>query len=412
MNDMQNPIISTKLPPIRRPLPSRQPPTVNMIKLERGLVQRSLLYCLDKGYFTLVRYILQSGTGDARERDTEGRTGLMYCCFIDNDGWAQNISMMLLEYGAKIEDQDQRGLNALHYAIITQRLILIQRYLCSHECDLNRTTDIHGNTFLHYACSTGNSDVVRLILNAINRYSFDLNIKNNSGLTAYDIACQLKHEQCQDLLRNALLFRRNQHLPPIKSNGLRVSFESFNDRRSSTLQLKSFVSLPVCASKSNKTRQRFGNVVTSSKENFLQSSSIFIDPIESRHMTLKHNENLDLSLVNQAKTRADFAPATPLISQSSVYTNSSSTWRDDVSKVFNQLQTYKTPTYRKTVHPPLNKELSCEVFERLYGLPGSDGHDCSNHQPLSSLPMLSSQKIIHRRRSSSSSTKSLFRAKK
>ena len=109
------------------------------------------------------------------------------------------------------------------------------------------------------------------------------------------------------------------------------------------------------------------------KKNFLQSSSIFVDPIESRNMLLKHNENLDNSLVNQAKTRADFAPVAPFISHSSVFTNSSSTWREDVSKVFNQFQTYNTRTYRKTVHPPLNKELSCEVFERLYGVAGSDG---------------------------------------
>jgi ankyrin repeat protein len=413
MNDIHHhPIILSKLPPVQRRFRSREFSAVRMMNVERGLSQRSLLYCLDKGYFSLVRYILQSGSGDARERDPEGRTGLMYCCFIDRDGWAQNIATMLLQYGAKIEDQDRRGLNALHYAIITERLILIQRYLASFECDLNRTRDIHGNTFLHYACSTGNVDVVRLILSAVNRYSFDLNVKNNAGSTAYDIACQLKYENCQDLLRNALLARQNEHLPLIKSNALQVSFESIiDDDHSSIHQTKSVISLPGCTSRPKKTRSRVGNTLTSSKENFLQSSSVFIDPIESRNMTLKHNETLDSSLVIQAKGRADFAQ-TSFISPSTIFSNSSSTWRDDVSKVFNQLQTYKTASYRKSVHPPLNTELSCEVYERLYGIAGSEGHDCSNHQPLSSLPMATSQKIIHRRRSSSSSIKSLLRGKK
>ena len=41
-----------------------------MIKLERGLVQRSLLYCLERGYFSLIRYLLESGTGNSRERDS------------------------------------------------------------------------------------------------------------------------------------------------------------------------------------------------------------------------------------------------------------------------------------------------------------------------------------------------------
>jgi hypothetical protein len=86
--------------------------------------------------------------------------------------------------------------------------------------------------------------------------------------------------------------------------------------------------------------------------------------------------------------------------------SSATTWREDVSKVFDQLQTLKTPSYRRTVQPPLSNELSCELFERLYGMGGADGHDCSNHQPLSSRSTGSSQKVVHRRRSSAASVKS------
>src|SRR6202040_246434 len=96
MNAIHHPILSSKMSTIRQRLPFSDVPSVNMIKVERGLLQRSLLYCFEKGYFSLIRHLLQSGTADARERDNEGRTSLMYCCFIDNDCWAQNVAMTLL----------------------------------------------------------------------------------------------------------------------------------------------------------------------------------------------------------------------------------------------------------------------------------------------------------------------------
>jgi hypothetical protein len=411
------------MPSARPRLPFSEAPSISMIKLERGLVQRSLLYCLERGYFSLIRYLLESGTGNVRERDTEGRTGLIYCCFIDNDCWAQNIAMTLIEYGANIEDHDQRGLNALHYAIITQRLILVRRYLDSLDFDLSRSTDIHGNTCLHYACSTGNLDIVRYVLNAMKRYSVDLTMKNRSGLTAYDIACQLNLDRCQNLLRNEMTLRDREHpsktpIEPVVDRRLSIPSRIRSVTPTSSYG-GSVASVPFFVSSSLSLRKRRQSTLSFNKENTPSTSPKFIDPIESRVMALKHKESLDNSLVNQAKSRADFAPST-LISQSSVFNSpsSSTTWREDVSKMFDQLQTLKSPSYRKSVQPPLSNELSCELFERLYGMDGADGHDCSSHQPLSSRrtsssrQTSSSQKVIHRRRSSQSSAKSLNKLKK
>ena len=53
-----------------------------------------------------------------------------------------------------------------------------------------------------------------------------------------------------------------------------------------------------------------------------------------------------------------------------------------------------------------------ELFERLYGMGGADGHDCSNHRPLSPHQRGSSQKVVHRRRSSQASVKSVPKLKK
>ncbi|CAF1162769.1 unnamed protein product [Rotaria sp. Silwood1] len=422
MNDSYQSIFATNMLTTRQRVPFREVPSVHMIKLERGLIQRSLLYCFEKGYFSLIRYLLQSGSADACERDNEGRNGLMYCCFIDNDCWAQNIAMTLLEYRAKVEDQDQRGLNALHYAIITQRPILVRRYLASLDFDLNRTTDIYGNTCLHYACSTGNVDITRSILDAMKRYSIDITIKNHRGSTAYDIACALKHERCQNLLRNDIILHERNNQIPTNTNVSHLTIKQVIERRSSipvrmrsitltTNHTESVASVPICVSSSKNFLNHFSTTLNDNNENVVYPPPIFVDPIESRRITLKRNESLDISLTNQAKNRADFA-ASPLISQSSVFTSSSSTWRNDFSKMINELQRFKTPSYRKTIHPPLSTELPSELFDNSPEMSAVDGRDSSHHHAPSPFRTGVSQKVIHRRRSSTSSGLTPHKTKK
>lgn len=413
MNDIHQPIIAAKMSPkIQSRSTSSALPPVHMIKVERGLIQRSLLYCFEKGYFSLIRYLLQSGSADSRERDNESRTGLMYCCFIDNDCWAQNIAMTLIEYGAKIEDEDQNGLNALHYAIITQKPILVRRYLAALDFDLSRTVDIYGNTCLHYACSTGNTEIVRLILDAMKRYSVDLTIKNHAGLTACDVVCQLKHERCENLLRNELRLNERNNRISTRTNVSNASIKSMNERRlsipvrvnsitSTTHFTESISSVPIIMTSSKNVSTNFPALFSSSKENIVKPSTpVFVDPIKSRRMTLKRNENLDLTLTNQIKNRADFA-ASQLVSQSSVFSLSSSTWREEFSNMIHELQTYTTPSYKKTVHPPLSTELPHDLYETGSEMYSIDGHDIY-HQSQSSFRTNLSQKVTHRRMSISS----------
>ncbi|UJR20931.1 hypothetical protein I4U23_024040 [Adineta vaga] len=413
-----------------RPTSSGDLTSSSRTKLERGPAQRSLLYCLGKGYFCLIRYLLESGIGDVRERDCEGRTGLIYCCFIDDDCWAKTTAMTLLEKGAQIADQDHRGLNALHYAIITQRSILIHLYLNSIDFDFNHSIDIHGNTCLHYACSTGHTNIVQAVLNAMRRYSVDLTIKNHAGLTAYDIACQFDFKPCQNLLRNEMTLQERANLSKIsiKPKTIHRSL-SISDRirplTSSSYSDGSVISLPYFISSSTNVRQRRESTSELKHKIDRCASAKLIDPPESRTMLFKRNQHLDQTLVKQAKNRADFAPSifssTSEIFQSTstfdcttdaFHSASTTSWRENVPKMFDQLQILRSRSYRESIHPPLTTELSHEFLERLNTINARNESERTKSGALSTNPIESVQKHARKPRISMATVKKLSRMKK
>ncbi|CAF1067467.1 unnamed protein product [Adineta steineri] len=392
MNTVHPLVFPPKLSPIRQRFTYHEFRPITLVKLERGILHRSLLYCLEKGYFSLIHYLLQSGATDPREHDSEGRTALMYCCFIDNDCWAENLAIILLEYGAKIGDQDQRGLNALHYAITTQRLSLVQHYIDSLDFNLNQAIDKNGNTCLHYAASTGNLEIIRLVLNVMKRYSIDLSIKNRFGLTAYDIACQTDNERCQNLLKNEIIHTEQSSTIaplPVKTNLPPINCEPLTDRRLSitsrihsttSSRPRAFTPATYGATSTGTAPLSFASAKPTRKLTSMSSfhsgssaghSSMLIDPIESHHIKLRRNESLDLSLLNQAKTLSNLSLSSST-NQNNGLNASSSTWRNDFSKIFDRFQIIKTPSYRETIQPPLSNELPSDIGQNLYS--GGDGY--------------------------------------
>jgi hypothetical protein len=156
-------------------------------------------------------------------------------------------------------------------------------------------------------------------------------------------------------------------------------------------------------SSSKGLRKHYTSASSCNSESTVYPSSIFIDPIESRNIIIRRNKNLDLSLLNQAKTLSNLALSSST-SRSDVFSSSPLTWRNDFSKVFENFQTLKTPSYRETVHPPLSNELPGDIYQNLY--------DVTEYQPLPLPATDLSQKLANRRRSSAITARYVPKARK
>ncbi|CAH1773997.1 unnamed protein product [Owenia fusiformis] len=177
-------------------MPRRQDPRVKSIpKCVQAL---SITDAISKGYFQQVRFLIEYGA-NVNERDMDGRTPLMLCALVDNEEWGVGIARTLLEKGAYVGYRDKMGLNAMHYACIYERAILVDTFFNAIDFDLNQG-DRKGNTALFYAVTANNETVVENIVKTLCRYKMTLDKKNNQGITPLIQAWKSGHVVCAGLL--------------------------------------------------------------------------------------------------------------------------------------------------------------------------------------------------------------------
>ncbi|KAL7889627.1 hypothetical protein AOLI_G00018850 [Acnodon oligacanthus] len=122
-----------------------------------------------KGDFSVIRRLIESGV-DVNGRDAEGRTLLMLCCLHEGQDWAVGVARMLLMNKGQVGLTDSYGRSAFIYAVLYQRLGLVQMFLQALDFDLN-ARDLMGQTALDYANQTGNQAIKKLLLQAMKRCS-------------------------------------------------------------------------------------------------------------------------------------------------------------------------------------------------------------------------------------------------
>jgi len=156
---------------------------------------------MQKGYFHQVRMLVKRGL-EVNEADNNGRTPLMLCSLVEDNCWAVGLARTLLDGGAHTSQTDTFGRTAIHYACIFKRTNLLRVLLAAIDDDVNRT-DRCGNTALHYAAATGNTDTTGLVLNACLRYGYRVDVSNRDHLTPLMMAFKEEYFNCANLIREA-----------------------------------------------------------------------------------------------------------------------------------------------------------------------------------------------------------------
>ncbi|XP_046372490.2 ankyrin repeat domain-containing protein 50-like [Haliotis rufescens] len=150
------------------------------------------------GYLQQVRDLVDLGM-DIDSRDVDGKTPLMLCALMEPESWGTGIARHLIENGADLKLRDKAGLNALHYACIYERDALTKVFLHAIDFDLNQA-DKHGNTALHYCVQSGNVEMVKLLVEHLQRYGLSLEMENRAGVSARSLAQKLPWMECVQLL--------------------------------------------------------------------------------------------------------------------------------------------------------------------------------------------------------------------
>uniref|UniRef100_A0A8C2F2C4 ArfGAP with SH3 domain, ankyrin repeat and PH domain 1a n=1 Tax=Cyprinus carpio TaxID=7962 RepID=A0A8C2F2C4_CYPCA len=102
------------------------------------------------------------------------------------------------------------GETALHFAVRTsdQTSLHLVDFLVQNRCKMLNMDLCVGNTSLHYCCTYEKPECLKLLL----RGKPSIDLVNQNGETALDIARRLKNAQCEDLLAEAAAGRFNPHV--------------------------------------------------------------------------------------------------------------------------------------------------------------------------------------------------------
>ena len=174
-------------------------PVKNMLKLsEKASGQtgaKILLDAMSKDKVHLARFILDALDGKIIDSMAEGAgTPLITAALLPDAQARSKFLTLLLERGASVNRQDERGRTALSHACEHGHLDAV-KVLVQNNAD-PELVDSWGNTALMYASVAGHSPVVDFLVRAFKRLGLVIDRQNNVGNSAVEVAKYLGHQDC------------------------------------------------------------------------------------------------------------------------------------------------------------------------------------------------------------------------
>jgi ankyrin repeat protein len=148
------------------------------------------------GRYEMTKCLLESGRAHVDARTRDGETALHLACRVGH----LNIVQLLIQYGANVEEQNDReynddhesvhtyGFRAIHYASSNGHLKIVQYLLTECHTQVNATTNDRRSA-LHFACCGGQLQIVQYLMD---EHGADIDILDDCGKSPYDRAHRTK----------------------------------------------------------------------------------------------------------------------------------------------------------------------------------------------------------------------------
>ncbi|KAH6905510.1 ankyrin repeat-containing domain protein [Coprinopsis sp. MPI-PUGE-AT-0042] len=159
-----------------------------------------LLSAVSKGYYDIVKLLLQRPTTDINATNESGSTALMVACSLVELGPDEEklVRLLLEQHTIDTNVADRNGHTALMKAFLAGHELLVELLLTFEANDVNLRNK-GGDSALHLASSAGHTSTVLALLE---RTDIDINASNSHGATALMIASSMGHEPVVRLLLN------------------------------------------------------------------------------------------------------------------------------------------------------------------------------------------------------------------